>query len=657
MAYSSVCGPCNRRNAHSSCSVWCTDCEEGLCDKCCKDHQALRLTRSHHVLTISSRLDVEKYKVLAVPNCENHPDFTFDLFCHNHDVICCKACLTENHKLCENVSPLSDAATGIRKSELLGQLYSDMKKNKKTTNKHLLDRTIHEEEIKRQHEKIKKEISNAKSKYFKRIDILEKALLAELSEVKPENQDSGLDIVTLHELDSEVEKNLRNLQFINEYGSENQLFAFIQIQKQNQIKLSSKLRGIPPGVKVILKFEEASNECQKIDSIGFLSVFYEQQVNNLFPENSFPEEERTNRDDKFESITEFKIDPNTFKIEKSEKIKEFEAMKFCSTKDGNILIIFNAVVERNWRFADYRLDRNRLYLVKTDENLKPIKTFDIRGDSDYSANDKYPFLPVACIPSKDIVVLAYNKQLHFIDTMTFEKKWKIYTGCECFSLTANVNLIGTCTNSITNVPMISMIKIANKHDFTVYKEEDIETTAKCRHHRMTRPPDTAPKTTNSSPTYVLLYDTVGRLMRAVQLETFKIPYNGIHIQPNDTILCSLRNTLYCVNLDGNFMYSFNPCIDDIDILTSNHSTTFIATNSTLLTIDSEKEHVQTCFQYNPNTIEEVIGIGFNNIESKVFILSREIKDKNEKDSKSKTDSQNIKLSKTNDYRLQVFKVS
>jgi hypothetical protein len=52
-------------------------------------------------------------------NCEIHTDVQIDHFCSQHDVVCCRACLSDSHRSCESVLPLDSASKDVRNSSLL----------------------------------------------------------------------------------------------------------------------------------------------------------------------------------------------------------------------------------------------------------------------------------------------------------------------------------------------------------------------------------------------------------------------------------------------------------------------------------------------------------------------------------------------------------
>jgi hypothetical protein len=51
-------------------------------------------------------------------NCEIHTDVQIGYFCGQHDVVCCRACLSESHRSCEsNVSVIYSCSSNVSESK------------------------------------------------------------------------------------------------------------------------------------------------------------------------------------------------------------------------------------------------------------------------------------------------------------------------------------------------------------------------------------------------------------------------------------------------------------------------------------------------------------------------------------------------------------
>jgi hypothetical protein len=87
---------------------YCSDCEEKLCGDCAGSHLRFKAFKSHHVIDLSSI--GSRIPTSSKINCEIHPDVQINYFCSQHDVVCCRVCLLEGHRTCENVLPLEFAS-------------------------------------------------------------------------------------------------------------------------------------------------------------------------------------------------------------------------------------------------------------------------------------------------------------------------------------------------------------------------------------------------------------------------------------------------------------------------------------------------------------------------------------------------------------------
>ncbi|CAG2198423.1 unnamed protein product [Mytilus edulis] len=269
-----VCNPCERRNIVSQLTHWCSDCEDGLCGKCLKDHKAMKLTQHHHV-TEMTEISVEKSKLLSIPQCNKHPDCREDFLCLDHDLICCHTCLQSDHKDCKNVSNVNVLSKGVSKSELFSSNKRTVQEVRESLKEIIEERQSVKEDVTKQQQRIRMEIANTKSKFMEHINNLEKTLLKELSNIEKENTSFILEEMTeLLKTDKEVEEDDNTLQFITDNGSESRLFTFLKKQRRKQDEIMKMLADVPPTSRVKISLEEASHGIKAIKAIGFLSVHY-----------------------------------------------------------------------------------------------------------------------------------------------------------------------------------------------------------------------------------------------------------------------------------------------------------------------------------------------------------------------------------------------
>ncbi|WAR26163.1 hypothetical protein MAR_011867 [Mya arenaria] len=93
-----TCSPCEEDGLNSEAQYFCVDCSRYYCSRCESKHGGL--FKRHKVL---DRKDVKKW--VAVPEtvvdelerCERHPGKAVELFCGDHQQLCCNICVSVDH--------------------------------------------------------------------------------------------------------------------------------------------------------------------------------------------------------------------------------------------------------------------------------------------------------------------------------------------------------------------------------------------------------------------------------------------------------------------------------------------------------------------------------------------------------------------------------
>jgi len=92
-------------------SVYCVECQMKLCRICDRGHKAIKLTRSHTLLQLGDKIDVEKlYKSLAPAYCDQHKTEDTKIYCFDCKSTICTMCYMESHKThsCSDISKVED---------------------------------------------------------------------------------------------------------------------------------------------------------------------------------------------------------------------------------------------------------------------------------------------------------------------------------------------------------------------------------------------------------------------------------------------------------------------------------------------------------------------------------------------------------------------
>ena len=80
---------------------YCHDCEEFLCDNCQAAHKALKLTRSHQIVSIQE-FQAQAAKLIAakkkIPSCEKHQGNELKIYCKTCNELICNDCTIRLHR-------------------------------------------------------------------------------------------------------------------------------------------------------------------------------------------------------------------------------------------------------------------------------------------------------------------------------------------------------------------------------------------------------------------------------------------------------------------------------------------------------------------------------------------------------------------------------
>jgi len=210
MASADLCDPCLESYKTVHAEKYCSECEEKICAECTESHRRFKAFKSHHVI------DLSVIGVRTPPsskmNCEIHTEVQIVYFCRKHDVVCCRACISDSHRSCETVISLDVASMEVKQSSLLSDTLIELDNMIETLAKMLENGRDNRKLPEEKKSLIIKQISTVKSKLQKDTDDLEQRLTTEVTSVQETNDEKIMrERNEMSQLTSELKDNKEEL--------------------------------------------------------------------------------------------------------------------------------------------------------------------------------------------------------------------------------------------------------------------------------------------------------------------------------------------------------------------------------------------------------------------------------------------------------------
>ena len=401
-----ICDPCSEKNKKLVAEKYCSDCEEKLCTECAEWHMRCGEFRSHHVIDLSSV--GSRIPPSSKINCEIHTDVQIDYFCSQHDVVCCRACLSDSHRSCETVLPLDSASKDVKNSSLLSDALEELDNMTELLSKMSENRDDNRKLLKQKKSLIIKQMRAAKSKVLKYLDDIEERLITEVGFVQEKNEEKiNREKHEICQLTSILKDNKQELEFLKDRGSNNQLFLTLRKQITNIQKTENKIHDMTSAFNEIdMEFEEIKNV--NIETIGSLS-----QITRPCPikYKSMKVQHQQVQQDRRQTLTEF-IREGEVNLKHGE---QYWLTDMAVTSDNKLLL------------CNIKSSHKKVYIYKD------YKTYE---DEISFTSEPYCITVVPCT-DKAVVTLPLESSIQFINTTNNTKdKQIIKIGGWCTGITA-----------------------------------------------------------------------------------------------------------------------------------------------------------------------------------------------------------------------------
>ncbi|XP_046574943.1 E3 ubiquitin-protein ligase TRIM71-like isoform X2 [Haliotis rubra] len=111
------CTCCHREGETTPATVWCSVCDDALCDVCARAHSRISSTRHHDTTAMTSEAIIPRKRNIK---CKEHKDEIIKFLCKDCKKVTCHTCCVIYHRKCESVVTLESELPAL-KSQLLNK--------------------------------------------------------------------------------------------------------------------------------------------------------------------------------------------------------------------------------------------------------------------------------------------------------------------------------------------------------------------------------------------------------------------------------------------------------------------------------------------------------------------------------------------------------
>src|SRR6218665_1771843 len=113
-----LCGTCPDEDRMKA-KMFCLQCEQNLCERCCVAHSKMKLCQNHQVVEIGNNLKPQEVNFRS-SNCDQHPGEIVKMYCEDDKATICFLCFAESHQMhkCLSVTKASEEFSSSLRTDL-----------------------------------------------------------------------------------------------------------------------------------------------------------------------------------------------------------------------------------------------------------------------------------------------------------------------------------------------------------------------------------------------------------------------------------------------------------------------------------------------------------------------------------------------------------
>ncbi|XP_063431447.1 uncharacterized protein LOC134714133 [Mytilus trossulus] len=422
-----LCGVCESQHITTDANFWCAECDEGLCSTCLRYHNASKSSKSHEIISVDNYRQLPSFVANVQQFCPDH-DKKYQLYCLQHESLCCLLCVTTSHKICDLTEIdviVKTSKTSASFGNNLEQSIKDLKENLKRL---IENREQNLSKVQPRVKKIQSEIQTMRDKINKHLDNIEQTILQKLKDtekgVNSEMQRIHTKLLNHTKSVNELEINITA---IKKNASYLQYFVGMKkiekdIEHAEKFVLSLLENGSLQQVDIDFEMDHKLSDILSIPEYGKIS-----RVTNSHTVALKLEKHKQAQFLVPPSISSKQITDINFSLHRKLTIPEINKpsrFRGCTiTPTGKIVLV-------DWNY-------NNLFILSENESL----------ESKINVSERP--VDVTCIDDKTIALShSYPMQINIINISSKQIEKKIRTSTSCYGITNEQGRLVYCANGI-----------------------------------------------------------------------------------------------------------------------------------------------------------------------------------------------------------------
>ena len=415
------CGVCFTRNISKESCIWCSECGEGLCLDCKEFHGASKSSRHHATVPIEEYITLPIFILEIKEFCEKHDD-KYQMFCKSHDCPCCRKCTIENHKECKDVVVIEDIIQDAKTSVFFDDLQQQLSVISKNIQRIRENRQANADLIRKQKERIEKDIRDLRETMNNHLDKLQEKLTRELMEVEIKTNNGIQELLTtLQRKEEEIYQSQVNMENIKKYASELQAYLGLKQIQGISMKNAKYIHSLlEDGNLKQIKLSFKAND-QILNLLNNVNSFGKIIIDRKSSEVDIEAHKQNQAQQRVVSIPVRSVNDVMLKLKQTIKTDISDVIGCCSLSNGK--------------------------MVFTSHSSRKVIILHKDGSRDFTINIRsgYPH-DVTCIDSNTIVVSVIDKdnQVRIIDLCKRSITRRINTKSTVFGIAYNDGSLICC---------------------------------------------------------------------------------------------------------------------------------------------------------------------------------------------------------------------